>query len=336
MRKKKLSVILIVLMVNLLFCSSGNRLRFYQPARQNLIGIKQLVLAPCEGNHDAALLCSYLTSAIEQTSYFSLFDQNEFTAALQQRKLSYENLKQADSLVQIGLLLDLDAIIFSELKSIEIFPDESGVETVAKSVWTGEYERDANGTIIEEMSPLGEVVKKKKYKLQNVEQHVRIRTAKIQANFAVIDLKKGGRLITQELTENYVSAKSIVEENQQLPAEDGIKRTLAQQVVTRFFKEIAPKEIFLKRAIEKGTALLDSGAVHARKGAWQNASEFWTVAQKSQPTDARIYFNLGIASEAMGDYDLAISYYKKAALLNPKKKVYQQASENLKKLELKK
>lgn len=332
MRNKISIIIVAVFIVNLAFCSSGNRLRFYQPARQNLIGIKQLVIAPCQGNDDAALICSYLTTFIEQADYFSLFDQNEFTAALQQRQLSYENLKQADSLLQIGVLLNVDAIIFSELKSLEIFPDESGVETVAKSVWTGEYERDANGTIIEEISPTGETIKKKKFKLQNVDQHFRIRKAKMQADFALIDLKKGGRLVSRALTEEYSSGKSIIEENQKLPAEDEIKRILAREVVHKFFNDIAPKNIAVKRAIEKGTALLDSGAVHARAGRWNKATEFWNEAQKNQPTDGRIYYNLGVASEAMGNYDQAASYYKKATLLSPKKKSYQSSIENMKKI----
>lgn len=336
MRNKASVIFVAVVIVSLLFCSSGKRLRFYQPVQQNLIGIKQLVVAPCDGSEDSALICSNLTSIIKQVDYFALFDQNEFTAVLQQQQLSYEDIKQADSLLQIGVLLDLDGIIFADLKSVEIFPDEQGVATEEKSVWTGEYERDPNGNIIEEISETGERVKKKKYKLQKVDQPYRIRKAKMQAAFSLINLKKGGLLVSRELTEDYSSSKIITDEFQQYPSDEEIKSILARQIVNKFFYDFAPKNILVKRAVEKGTALIDSGVVHARAGNWKQAQQFWNQAQKNQPTDARVYYNLGIASEAMGDYDLAASYYKKATLLNPKKKLYQTAFENLKKVGLKK
>lgn len=291
------------------------------------------MIAPCDRSEDSELICSYLTSAIQQAEYFSLFDQNEFTATLQQKRLSYDIVKQADSLYQIGVLLNLDAIVFADLKSVDIYPVEQGIETVAKSVWTGEYERDQNGTIIEEISATGERVKKKKYKLQNVDQRYLIRKAKIAVDLTLIDLKKSGKLIAKELTEDFSSGKIVTEENQTLPSESEITRILAREVAAKLFNEIAPKNVLVKKAIETGTALIDSGAVYAREGSWIKAQEFWNEAQKNQPTDGRIYYNLGIASEAMGEYDLAISYYKKATLLNPKKKLYQKAIEVLKKNE---
>lgn len=332
MRDKILNIIAALFILNLLFCSSGTRLRFYRPAQPNLIGIKQVVLAPCDGTEDSELICSNLTSLIQQADYFTLFDQNEFTATLQAKRISYEYLKQADSLNQIGVLLNLDAIVFADLKSIDIYPVEQGVETVAKSVWTGEYERDQNGTIIEEISATGESVKKKKFKLQNVDQRYLIRNAKIIVDFTLVDLKRGGLLVSKELIEDFSSGKIVTEENQKLPSEDEITRILAREVVKKLFNEIAPKNILVRKTIEKGTALIDSGAVYARAGNWKKAIEFWNEAQKKQPTDGRSYFNLGIASEAMGEYDLAASYYKKASLLNPKKKLYQKAIEDLKKI----
>jgi tetratricopeptide (TPR) repeat protein len=165
-----------------------------------------------------------------------------------------------------------------------------------------------------------------------VDQRYLIRKAKITVDFALIDLKKGGRLVSKELTEDFSSGKIVIEENQKLPSESEITRILAREVVNKLFNEIAPKNIFVKKAIEKGTALIDSGAVYARAGSWKKAKEFWNDAQKNQPTDGRAYYNLGIASEAMGEYDLAASYYKKATLLSPKKKLYQKAIEDLRKI----
>jgi tetratricopeptide (TPR) repeat protein len=332
MWRMRLCGIIFLFFVLFISCSSGIKLQFQQPAQKVLIGIRSLVIAPCEDSDDAALICNYLNSLLKQQDYFSLYDSNQFSSALEQMQLSYEKIKQLDTLSQVAILPGVDAIIFSVLKSIEILSDELGVDQVQKSVWTGEYERDQNGQIIEEISSTGEKLRKKKIKLETVDQHFRVRSAKLNVAFQLIDLKKNKLILSQQLVENYTSGKIIKEESQPIPTNDEIKRILAQNVVAKFLGQISPKNIMVKRPIEQGTALLDSGAVHANANRWRQAQEIWSEAEKALPTDARIYYNLGLAAEAQGDFDSAHTYYQKAVLLNPKKKLYQKAAENIRKV----
>ena len=332
MWRKLLWLSILLFFVEFFSCASGIKLQFQKPAGKQYVGIRQLVVAPCEGKDDVKLICDYLTSLLKQSDYFFVFDRNQFSSALDQINLTYEKIKQLDSLSQYAILPNVDAIIYSELKSIEILPDELGVEQVQKSVWTGEYERDQNGQIIEEIGPDGEKQRKKKIKLEMVDQHFRVRNAKMSANFELIDLKKGASLFSQDLIENYTSGKIIKEESQPIPTDDEVKRTLAQNIVAKFLGYVAPKKITVKRKIEKGTALIDSGAVYAKAGNWSQAQETWSEAEQAFPIDARIYYNLGLAAEAQGDFDSAQTYYQKAVLLNPKKKLYQKAAENINKV----
>jgi len=331
MWKKIVWITIPLFFVNFFTCSSGSRLRFQQPADERLIGIRRLVIAPCEGSNDATIICNFLTSLLKQKDYFFLFDRNKFSAALDQNQLTYEKIKQPDSLSQLAKLLTVDGIIFSEFNNFEILPEEQGVEKVEKRIWTGEYERDENGQIIEEINSTGEKIKKKKYKIQTVDQHFRIRKAKMNVSFQLIDFEKGTSIFSQELIENYSSGKIIKEEEQMVPVNDEIKRTLALNIVNRFLSQIEPKTIHVKRVIETGTALVDSGAVYAKAARWKRAQEFWNEAQQTFPTDAKIYYNLGVAAEAQGDYESAEIYYKKASLINPKKKLYQKAVQNISK-----
>ncbi len=330
-RKYLLRVVLLFFVI-FVSCSSGIKLQFHQPAGKDLIGIRNLVVAPCQGLGDVDLVCSYLTSQLEQNNYFLLFDRNNFSLSLEQNHLTYENIKQLDSLSQVAELAVVDGVLFSELKSLEIPTDEEGVEGVKKTVWTGDYERDKNGEIIEEISPNGEKTKKKKFSLQTVDQHYRIRNAKMIVSFQLIDLKKGSAIFSQELTANYTSGKIIKEEEQAIPSDDDIKQALAQDIVNRLLDKIEPRLISVKRPIEKGVALIDSGAVYAQAGRWNQAQQVWNEAEKLLPVDARIYYNLGLAAEALGDYSVAEIYYKKAELLNPKKKLYHKAVNNIRKM----
>ncbi|MDZ7264493.1 MAG: tetratricopeptide repeat protein [candidate division KSB1 bacterium] len=313
------------------FCAAGQKLRFYEPAQPNLAGIKRLAVAPCAEQDEAKLLCGYLQTAFSASDYFELFDQNKLTAALEQQRLSYESLRSSDSSAQIGKIIQIDGILFASLKKLELFPDEMGVEKVPKSVWTGEYERDTAGNIIEEVGPTGEMVKKKKYKLQTVEQHFRIRKAQVIVNFELINLKSGQQIFLREKIDNYTSEKLIIEDSPKLPSDDEIKRTLLAKTVRNFLAEIWPKTNMISRQIEKTDIVPDSAMNWAKSGDWKKAQRFWERQQKKSPTDARIYYNLGLALEAQGDYESAERFYMQASLLNNKQKLYQKAIQNLRK-----
>lgn len=330
MWRKLFGVVILLFFVVFFSCSSGIKLQFQQPAGRGLIGIKSLVIAPGEGADDAVLVYEYLNLMLKRSDYFLLYDRNKFSAALKQNQLTYENIKQLDSLSQAARFVDVDAIVFSELKSLEIIPDEQAVEQVEKSVWTGEYERDENGQVVEEISETGEKTRKKKFKLQTIDQHFRVRNAKLNVDFQLIDLQKNKSIFSQQLVENYTSGKIIREESQPIPSDDEIKRILAQKIVANFLKKIEPRRITVKRPIEKGTALIDSGTVFAKTAQWSLAQQVWNEAEKVSPTDARIYYNLGLAAESQGDYKSAEIYYMKAAVLNPEKKLYEKSVQHIK------
>jgi len=330
MWRKLLGVVFSSFIVVFFSCSSGIKLQFQQSVERKFIGIKKLIIAPVPGADDAALVYENLNLLLKNSEYFILTDRNIFHAALEQNQLTYENIKQLDSLAQNVKFLDVDAIIFSELKKIQIMPDEQGVAPVEKSVWTGEYERDENGQVIEEISETGEKTRKKKFKIETVDHHFRIRNAALNVDFQLIDLKKYSSIFSRQLAENYTSGKIIKEESQPIPTDEEIKRILAQRVVVNFLKKIEPQPITVKRPIEMGAALIDSGAVHAKAAQWRLAQQVWNEAEKVSPTDARIYYNLGLAAEAQGDYKSAETYYLKAAVLNPEKKLYQKSVQNIK------
>lgn len=327
------SSLFIFSMIGLLldFGSAADKLRFLEPGQPKLAGIKRIAIAPCAEQDEAQQLCGFLQTAFAASDYFELFDQNKLTAALEQQQMSYESLRSSDSSKQISKLIPIDGILFAAIKKLELLPDELGIEKVPKSVWTGEYERDNAGNVIEEIGPTGEMVKKKKFKLQTVEQHFRIRRATVIASFELINLKNGTQLLARERTENYSSEKLIMEDAPKIPRDDEIKRLLIATIVRNFLAEIWPKTVITSRQIEKTDAVPDSGMTLARNGEWKKAQQFWERLQRKAPTDARVYYNLGLALEAQGNYETAERYYVQASLLNTKQKRYQKAIQNLRK-----
>jgi len=330
MLKKYRSMALFILLAPYFFaCSSGSKLKFFEPVKTNMLGVRKLVVAPCQSGEDAALMCSDLELALKNTNYFLVFDQNKFSSVLAQVKLTFETLSQADSSSKVGKLLNVDGLVFANVKSLELFPVEKGTDRIEKMVWTGEYERDANGEIVEELTADGKTIKKKKFKRQPVDQEYQIRNAKVTADFRLIDMKKGSVIYSQELAENYTSGKIVREEGQTLPNDDAVKRQILMQINRHFVRDISPRFIDVKRVVESGPTLIDSGAVFARMDDWGKATEIWEQAKTMYPANSRVYYNLGLASEAQGDYESAEIYYRKAALLNAKSKLYQKAIEQI-------
>lgn len=60
----------------------------------------------------------------------------------------------------------------------------------------------------------------------------------------------------------------------------------------------------------------------SKMGLWNEAIMRWERIIEIDPQNSKAYNNLGVAYEAKGDFDKAMSAYKKAMELEPNNKVY--------------
>ena len=83
---------------------------------------------------------------------------------------------------------------------------------------------------------------------------------------------------------------------------------------------------------ETGIAQIDSGAVYARQNQWDKALVCWKQTEEKNPDNAKVFYNLGLAFEAQGNYKMAEINYVKASLLDIENKLYTKAIENIQKI----
>ena len=334
MYKKSIIILTLIFGSFLLFCASGVKLQFRQPAHVSLAGVKRLAIAPCTGVKEASILEENLINKLESLNYFLLFDKSKISDTLRQHQLTYSKIAKSDSatLVNIGEELDLDAMLFSDLKILELDFEAQGSEKIERKVWTGEYERDEFGGIITEENLDGDKVKKKKLKVKILDQQFQIRKASIEVFFRFVDFQMGSIFGTWNIVENFVDNTLIGKDSENLPNDNEIKDILINRAVKKLLEEIAPKITIIKRPIETGIAALDSGVVFARYSQWDKAIKVWQKAEKTHPDNAKVYYNLGLAFEAQGNYRSAEMQYLKASLLDIKNKLYEKALGNIQRI----
>jgi len=334
MRKKSITSLAIILGLFLLSCAPGLKLRFQQPAHVSLAGVKRLALAPCTGLREAAALEEKLARDLDSLNYFVLFDKNELIDTLRQHQLTYSQIAESDSasLIEIGEKLSLDAMLFSDLKVLEIDIEAQGTEKIEKKVWTGEYERDEFGEIITEKNANGVDVKKKKLKVKILEQQFQIRKAVIEVFFRFVDFQMGLVFGTWNIKDFYVDNTLIGKDSENLPDDNQIRAILINRAVKSLLREIAPQIILVKRPIETGIAELDSGVVYAQNNQWDKAFKVWKRAEQTYPNNAKVYYNLGLAHEAQGNFRPAEMQYLNASLLDIDNKLYEKALENIQRI----
>lgn len=320
---RKFVLLLIVLFFGKSYASE--KIKIFKPAQDILWGIKKLAITEFKNQADQNIE-SLLLERLKQTKYFHVLSSQEIKATLAEKKLASDSLSQLADVLRI---LEIDGIVSGEIKAYHVEPDEHGTEKIKKAIWTGEYERDQFGKIIEE-NINGQPVKKKKFEEKLVEQKYRIRKGVVHVIFNVIAGKSGKRILTSSITKNYNSGKVPEEEVKSLPSADLILKNLSVEAVNELLKQISPKLIQVKREIESGEGFIDEGKAYALSNLWTAAIETWLKAEAMFPNNSAVYYNLGLAYEAQGEYEKAEIYYKKAYLLKGKK-LYQKAIDNLRK-----
>lgn len=334
MQKKLIRTLAVILGLSLFSCASGLKLQFQQPAHVSLAGVKRLAIAPCTGVKEASALEEKLVLDLDSLNYFLLFDKNKLSDTLRQHQLTYSQIALSDSasLIKIGEELYLDAMLFSDLKILELEIEAHGSEKIERKVWTGEYERDEFGEILTEKNADGVEVKRKKMKVKILDQQFQIRKASIDVFFRFVDFQMGTVFGAWNIVENYVDNTLIGKDSENLPDENQIKDILINRALKKLLGEIAPKITNVKRPIETGIAALDSGVVFARNNQWDEALKVWQRAEETHPTNAKVYYNLGLALEAQGNFRAAEMQYLSASLLDINNKLYEKALGNIQKI----
>ncbi|MBN2009577.1 tetratricopeptide repeat protein [candidate division KSB1 bacterium] len=307
---------------------AGEKVNFFIPATKMLWGIKHFAVADFrQGDSVNTYIPQLVKTALKQHDFYHVVDSASVNAILTDTTYTRADLMGTDSIHAICRLLNVDAIIQGSVSEYEMLPDSSGEEEINREVWTGEYERDENDKIIEELVG-GVSSRKKKFIQKLVKLPYLIHRAVVTVNFSIVDGETGLVVDSDSVTQRYDTGKIYGDEFREIPPPDEIIHGLCVDVVDFWITRISPNFKTVRRDIESGTDLLNAGKAYAESGFWDDAIKVWQSEIEESPNNPSAYYNLGLAYEALAEFKTAESYYKKAVLLKQERR-YQKALDRL-------
>jgi curli biogenesis system outer membrane secretion channel CsgG len=308
-----------LLALSVLSCAMQSKVRVdvQKPAAVHLSGVRKIAVADLRGPMSSGpAMASLVQSMLMETGFYQLVERDKIAGILDEQKLAQAGVTDESTAKEVGQLLGADALVFGEITTYGVEPDETGSEKIEKKEGTGKYET------VEEKN----IFTGKKHKVRKeikrtvwVDQYYRIRRGTVAVNFRVADVETGKLLAVHSDSKSYNSGKVVEGSGTSLKPEGEILNDLSTQVAKGFVQLIAPHRVTETRAIESGSGKIGEGKKFAQSGLWQDAFESWQEAVRLTPNESAAHYDLGLAFEVRGDLDEAEKAIRKAVSIKQKK-----------------
>jgi len=288
-----------------------------KPAAISLPGVHKIAIADFRGPElSGGQIASQVQSGLMQFDFFEIIEREKLVRILDEQKLGQSGIVNESTAKQVGQMLGVDALIFGEVTSYRVEPDETGTEKVSRQVGTGKYE-----TVNEKNIFTGKTKKVRKEIMRTtlVDQPYKIRRGTVAVSFRVVDVETGKLLAVKSDSKSYASGKVVDGGSETLKPEGEILDELSSALTLRFVQMIAPHRVAERRVIEPGGGKIQEGKKFAQSGLWTEAAEAWAEAVQLMPKNPSAFYNLGLAHEVQGNLDEAEKLIKKAISIQPKK-----------------
>ncbi len=255
-----------------------------------------------------------LVSKLAEQGYYDMMEREKINSVMAEHKFNLTGAVDPNTVKQLGGLLGVDAIITGEILAYKVETSKR-IEKVERKEGTGRYEE------VEKTNPFT----KKKYKVKEeimktvlVDEERTTKSGTVSINYRLIDIESGKVVASKSQSASY---NKWFKDN--VPGDDQILSGLLNQVTDAFVGDISPHYVNVAKRLMKSKADPNGiGSKYAKAGDWQRAAEIWERAVASMSGDPGLWHNIGVAYEAMGNYDKALEVYRKASDLDPVNEMY--------------
>jgi len=311
-----------------LFYSCGGPSRIsvqvQKPASVSMPGVKKIAVVDFIGqNRSGSQIATLTQSMLLKTEHFSILERDKLKRILEEQNMAMSGIVDDATAVEAGKLLGVDALIFGEVTTYEVEPDQKRIKKEKEKKKTGKYR-----WVEKKDKKTGKIKKVKEEIIEEVwvEREYWVRQGTVAVNFRVVDVQSGQLLAAHSDSKSYDSGtekRSIwkkVDDPKSLKPVGEILSDLSKDICRTFVQTIAPHTVSESRDIETGEGDIKVGKTYAEAGLWPEAQEAWERAVKVNPKDPIAMYNLGLAYEVQGMLVRAEAAYKQAIQLKQKKR----------------
>jgi len=248
-----------------------------QPASADVSSVRQLAVLYCAGPEDSGPLAhETMVSTLADSEYYRLVnpaDLERFAPAP-----LYDSAGKVDTVAAIEAAgrMRLDAILVPQVR----FREEGGY--------------DMGGAVIRVGDP----------------------TVTAAVDYQLIDVRTGQTLAKDRTTASY--SGELTDDRTGPTSRQKVLAKLVREAAIEAARKITPhqKRLDVRLAgatFGKGATAIRQGNESAREGDWARAMEHWQAALAENPESDAAMYNLGVAYEAMSDFERAYQMYSAAA-----------------------
>ncbi|MCJ7813265.1 DUF6340 family protein [bacterium] len=310
--------------------------RIQKPASIDLPNIKKIAVVDFQGRErSGSQIATLIQSLLMATDHFDIMERDQLRRILEEQNLGMSGVIDANTAANVGQLLGVDALIFGEVSTYEVEPDQEITEKVKEKKHTGKYE-----WVEEKDDKTGKTIRVRKEIIEDVwvDRSYWVRRGTVTINFRVVDVETGELLAAHSNSRSYDSQNEkktfieiITDQQESLKPQGEILNDLSQSICQQFVQMIAPYYTIEKRVVEPGRGAIDEGKKYAENGLWPEAIEAWERAVVEMPDEPAAFYNLGLGYEIQGMLDKAEQSYQYAVRLN-QKKLYMEAIARIRQL----
>lgn len=269
-------------------CATTATMTQIRPASADVSGVRRLAVLHCAGPEDSGPLAhDTMVSTLADNKYYWLVDPADLERVAPAPLYDSEGRANTTVAIEAARRMRMDAIVIPRIR----YRSEGGF--------------DMGGSVIQIGDP----------------------TATAAVDYRLIDVRTGHTFAKGQATASYKG--ELTDDLTGPTSRKKVLAKLARAAAVEAAHKITPHQrqfdVQLAGAtFGKGASAIRQGNELARQGDWAKATEHWQSALAENPESDAAMYNLGVACEAMNDFDRAYRMYAAAAERSDKD-LYQQA-----------
>jgi len=289
------------------------------PAKYDVAGIGKIIIVPVKAW--GACGSSYTDSIVEKIAQTAR--DRSFYESVEIASADRSNMPSKADVKRIMRDQGADASLTVQIRDLDVDTDSDTIIIRRKGKYDYTFKEKCKECV-------GDYRYEKYYKER---MFCRIPCVKKRGNAkarAIYMSRRSGRWVQDELSATRSYDAEGCDDVEKIPSDQEIKDSLSMELASQMADNITPHPVRYKTKLSTKKGCYKGNQL-AKKGRWMDAIEAWQETLAVDLSRDGAVFNIGVAQEALGQYERALEFYNKALTMDSDDR-YSEAIERIKQL----